>query len=63
MNWRRKAKYGEYVRQIDGTDKTNTWKWLRKSNLKGCTEASICSVQVQALRTNYVKFHTDQTSE
>ena len=35
----------------------------RKSNLKGCTEALICSAQEQALRTNYVKFHIDKTGE
>ena len=55
--------YGQYVRQIEDKDKSNTWKWLRKSNLKGCTEALICSAQEQALRTNYVKFHIDKTGE
>ena len=30
-------------------DKCNTWKWLRKDNLKGCTEALICSGEEQAL--------------
>ena len=60
-NWRGKAMYGQYVRKIEDKDKSNTWKWLRKSNLKGCTEAIICSAQEQALRTNYVKFHIDKT--
>ena len=60
-NWRGKKLYGQYVRQIEDKDKSNTWKWLRKSNLKGCTEAIICSAQEQALRTNYVKFHIDKT--
>ena len=55
--------YGQYVRQIEDKDKSSTWKWLRKSNLKGCTEALICSAQEQALRTNYVKFHIDKTGE
>ena len=36
--------YGQYVRQIEDKDKSNTWKWLRKSNLKGCTEVLICSL-------------------
>ena len=31
--------YGQYVRQIEDKDKSKTWKWLRRSNLKGCTEA------------------------
>ena len=44
-NWRRKAIYGQYVRQTEDKDKSNTWKWLRKSNLKGCIEAFICSAQ------------------
>ena len=55
--------YGQYVRQIEGKDQSNTWKWLRKSNFKRCTEALICSAQEQALRTNYVKFHIDKTGE
>ena len=55
--------YGQYIRQIEDKGKSNTWKWLRKSNLKGCTEALICSAQEQALRTNYVKFHIDKTGE
>ena len=48
-NWRAKIMYGQYVRQIEDKDKSNTWKWLRKSNLKGCIEALICSAQEQAL--------------
>ena len=43
-NWRGKTMYGQYVRQIEDKDKSNTWKWLRKSNLKGCTEVLICSL-------------------
>ena len=55
--------YGQYVRQIEDKDKSNTWKWLRKSNLKRCTEALICSAQEQTLRTNYVKFHIGKTGK
>ena len=62
-NWRGKIMYGQYVRQIEDKDKSSTWKWLRKSNLKGYTEALICSAQEQAMRTNYVKFHIDKTGE
>ena len=36
---------------------------VAKGNLKGCTEALICSAQEQALRMNYVKFHIDKTGE
>ena len=60
-NWRGKAMYGQYVRKIEDKDKRNTWKWLRKSNLKGCTEGLICTAQKQALRTNYVEFYIDKT--
>ena len=35
----------------------------KENNLRGCTEALICSAQEQALRTNYVKFHIDRTGE
>ena len=30
-NWRGKGMYGQYVRQTENKDKSNTWKWLRKS--------------------------------
>ena len=62
-NWRGKAVYGQYVRQIEDKGKSNTWKTLKKNNLKGCTEALICSTQKQALRTTYVKFHIYKTGE
>ena len=54
---------GNASRQIEDRDKSNPWKWLRKSNLKGCTETLICSAEEQALRTNYVNFHIDKTGE
>ena len=38
-------------------------QWIAKGNLKGCTEALICSAQEQALRTNYTRFHIDHTAE
>ena len=52
--------HAKYVRQIGYKGKINTWKWLRKIDLKECTEASICIAQEKALRTNYVKFHIDR---
>ena len=42
-------------------DWEKTWKWISKGDLKGCTEALICSAQEQSLRTNYIKFHKDKT--
>ena len=55
--------YGQNVRQIEDKGKSNTWNWLRKSNLKRRTNAFICSAHEQALKTNYMKFHIDKTSE
>lgn len=33
------------------------------SSLKGCTENVIFSIKKEALRTNYVNFHTDKTTK
>ena len=59
--WKNKAMHGQYLREMDGKDIVNTYGWLQKSDLKGCTEALICSAQEQALRTNYIKFRIDKT--
>ena len=48
---------------MTGVDWEKTWQWLRNGDLEGCTEALICSAQEQALRTNYIKFYADKTSE
>ena len=60
-NWRGRTML--YVRQIEDKDKSNIWKWLRKSNLKESIEALIYSAHKQSPRTNYVKFHIDKTGE
>ena len=60
-NWRGRTML--YVRQIEDKDKSNIWKWLRKSNLKESTKAVICSAHKLSPRTNYVKFHIDKTGE
>ena len=63
-NWVEKKMYGQYAREmVDGVDMKRTWRWLMKRNLKGCTEALICSAQEQALRTNYTKFHIEKTAD
>ena len=36
---------------------------MRKNDLKGCTEALICSAQEQSTRTNYIKYNIDKTAE
>ena len=43
--------------------KNNTCRWMRKTDLKGCTEALICSAQELSIRTNYVKCNLDKTAE
>ena len=36
---------------------------MAKGDLKGCTEALICSAHEQGLRANYMRFQIDQTAE
>ena len=61
--WKQKRMHGQYVREKEGIDWDRTWQWIAKGDLKGCTEALICSAQDQALRTNYTRFHIDHTAE
>ena len=61
-NWKEKQIYGQFIRDMpEGTDKEKSWLWLRKCNLKIPKEALICSVQQQAIRTIYVKYHIDKS--
>ena len=55
--------YGQYLRDMDEKDIQNSWKWFRSSDLKGCTEALICSAQEQALRTNNIKHFVDKNQD
>ena len=61
--WKQIRMDGQYVREKEGIDWDRTWQWIAKRDLKGCTEALICSAQEQALRTNYAKFFIDYTAE
>ena len=61
--WKEKEMHGQFVRELQGVVWNNTWQWLMKGDLKGYTEALICSAQEQALRTNYIKFHIDKTAD
>ena len=61
--WKDKEMHGQFVRELQGVDWDKTWQWLLKGDLKGCTEALICSAQEQALRTNYTQFHIDKTAD
>ena len=55
--------HGSFVRDMEDKDMNNTWRWMRKSNMKGCTEAMICSAQEKSIRTNYIKCNIDITGE
>ena len=41
--WTAKRMHGQFARDMEDKDKNNTWRWMRKSDLKGCAEALICS--------------------
>ena len=41
----------EFARDVEDKDKNNTLRWMRKSDLKGCTKALICSAQEQSTQT------------
>ena len=58
-----KENYGQFARDMEDKDKNNTWRWMRKSDLKGCTEALICSSQKQSIRTNYIKYNINKTGK
>ena len=49
--WTAKRMHGKFARDMEDKDK-NTWRWMRKSDLKGCTEVLICSAQEKSIRTN-----------
>ena len=61
--WKEKPMHGEFTRKTDGIHWEKSLSWLRSGDLKGCTEALVCSAQEQSLRTNYTKFHIDKTSD
>lgn len=50
------------LREKCHTEKRESLGWLRKSDLKEETEALICAVQEQALRTRYVKYSIEKTN-
>ena len=54
----------QFIRELpEEVYKDRTWQWLSKSDLKIGTEALLCAAQEQAIRTNYVKYQIDKTSE
>ena len=48
--WTAKRMHGQFARDMEDKDKNNTWIMMSKSDLKGCTEALICSAQEQSIR-------------
>ena len=61
--WSAKRMHGQFARDMEDKDKNNTWKWMRKSDLKGSTEALICCAQEQSIRANYIKCNIGKTGE
>ena len=62
--WSEKRMHGQFIRETtDKVDNQKTWQWLSREDLKVGTEALLCVAQEKAIRTNYMKYHTDKTSE
>ena len=61
--WTAKRMHRQFARDMEDKDKNNTQKWMRKSDLKGCTEALICSAQEHSIWTNYIKYNIDKTAQ
>ena len=53
--------HGQFARDMEDKDKNSTWRWMRKGDLKGCTEALITSAKEQSIRSNYIKCNIDKT--
>ena len=51
------------TKTAEKVDKDKTWQWLSRGDLKVGTEALLCVAQEQGIRTNYMKYHIDKTSE
>ena len=62
--WSEKRMHGQFIRETtEKVDKEKTWQWLSRGDLKVGTEALLCAVQEQAIRTNYIKYIIDKTGE
>ena len=56
--------HGQFVgERPEKVDKNEAWLWLSKSDSKVGTVAVLCAAQEQAIRTNYVKYRIERTSE
>ena len=62
--WIEKRMHGQFIRETtEKVDKEKMWQLLSRGDLKVGTEALLCAAQEQAIRTNYIKYHTDKTSD
>ena len=62
--WSEKRMHRQFIRETtEKVDKEKTWQWLSRGDLKVGTEALLCAAQEQAIRTNYIKYHIDKSSE
>ena len=62
--WSEKQMYGQFIRKtMEKVDKEKTWQWLSRGDLKVGTEALLCATQEQAIKTTYMKYHINKTSE
>ena len=62
--WSKTRMHGQFIRQTrEKTDREKWWQWLSRGDLKVGTEALLCAAQEQAIRTNYMKYQIDKTSE
>ena len=62
--WSANRMHGQFIRETtEKVDQEKTWQWLSRGDLKVGTEALLCAAQEQAIRTNYMKYHIDKTSE
>ena len=60
--WTAKRMYEQFARDMEDKDKSNTWRWMRKSDLKGCTK-SLISTKEHSVQTNYIKCNIDKTAK
>ena len=62
--WSEKRVHGQFIRETtEKVNKEKTWQRLSRGDLKVVTEALLCAAQEQAIRTNYIKYHIDKTSD
>ena len=56
--------HGQFIRETtEKVDNEKMWQWLSRGDSKVGTEALLCVLEEQVIRTNYMKYHIDKTSE